>query len=493
MAAKQSGTGTALASSQQHSEADASPETALARQRDAFRREGVVAAATRIDRLERCLALLVDHQQQICSAINEDFGNRSRHVSLMIDIYTSVNTIKNARKRLKKWLRPEKRKAPFPLNLFGARAYIHYQPKGVVGLMTPWNVPVNMIFSPLSDILAAGNRCLIKPSEYTPALATLMAELFSHYFDETEIKVINGDASVGAAFSALPFDHLMFTGATSVGKQVMQAAAQNLTPVTLELGGKSPLIISDQVDMQDAVAKLISGKTMNAGQLCICPDYALVPHTRLEAFLSLCKQQMAQLFPTLRDNPDYVSVINARHYERIQGYISEARERGHRVIELNPANESFAGQQHFRIPLHLIVNPDEDCRVMQDEIFGPILVVRSYRHIDEAIDYINDRPHPLALYYFGKDRDECKKVLDQTIAGGVTINDVMMHFSCDDLPFGGIGSSGMGNYHGREGFRTFSHAKAVLRQGVINLPKLAGTLPPYGPNIDKMMAAQIRK
>lgn len=466
---------------------------ALERQRTAFAREGSVAWGTRVDRIDRCIALLVDNQQKIIHAVNADFGNRSRHVTLMVDIFTSVATLKHAKKHVKKWMKPERRKAPVPINLFGARALVHYQPKGVIGLMTPWNVPINMIFSPLADILAAGNRCMIKPSEYTPATGELMKELFARYFDDSEITVVTGGADVGAAFSALPFDHLIFTGATSVGKLVMSAAAKNLTPVTLELGGKSPVIVGDSADLDDTAGKLIAGKTMNAGQLCICPDYALVPHSRLEALLLRLRENAVKMFPTLKHNPDYVSLINERHYHRIRNYIDDARKHGARIIEINPANEDFSDASAHRLPPCIIVNPPDDSLVMQDEIFGPILVVKSYNEVDEAIRYVNARPRPLALYYFGRDKAEQQRVIDETISGGVTVNDVMMHFSCDDIPFGGVGPSGMGNYHGFEGFKTFSHAKAVLKQGFVNLGKLAGTLPPYGTNIDKMMAAQIKK
>jgi coniferyl-aldehyde dehydrogenase len=465
----------------------------LQRQRDAFAREGVVAWGTRVDRIDRCIALLVDHQQKIIQAINTDFGSRSRHVSLMVDIFTSVATLKHAKKNVKKWMKPQRRKAPMPINLFGAKAMVHYQPKGVIGLMTPWNVPINMIFSPLADILAAGNRCMIKPSEYTPATGELMQELFARYFDDTEITVVTGGADVGAVFSALPFDHLIFTGATSVGKLVMAAAAKNLTPVTLELGGKSPVIVGDSADLDDTAGKLMAGKTMNAGQLCICPDYALVPHSRLEALLLRCRESAEKMFPTVKNNPDYVSLINERHYHRIKSYVDDARARGARIIELNPANEDFSDASAHRLPTYIIVNPDDDSLVMQDEIFGPILAIKTYNQVDEAIRYINARPRPLALYYFGRDKAEQQRIVEETLSGGITINDVMMHFSCDDIPFGGVGPSGMGNYHGFEGFKTFSHAKAVLKQGFVNLGKLAGTLPPYGNNIDKMMAAQIKK
>lgn len=462
-------------------------------QRAAFKKEGQVTYQTRIDRLDRCIGLIVDHQNEICEAVNKDFGCRSKHVTLMTDLFTSVSTLKFAKKNLKKWMKGEKRSSPIPMNLFGGKSIIHYQPKGIIGIMTPWNVPVNMIFSPLADALAAGNRVMIKPSEFTPNTNAVMQGLFKKYFEETEIAFACGGPEVGAAFSNLPLDHLIFTGATSIGKLVMKAAAENLTPVTLELGGKSPAIVSDGSDISEVAAKIITGKSMNAGQLCISPDYAFVPASRLEAFIGTCKSTIAQLFPTITNNPDFVSLINERHFDRIKAYIDDAREKGARIIELNPAGENWDDGSKQKIPLHLVIDPSDDMRCMQDEIFGPILNVKTYRNLDDCISYINDRPHPLALYYFGSDKKEQQKIIDNTTAGGMTINDVAMHYANDDIPFGGVGDSGMGNYHGHEGFKTFSHAKSVFNPGFINLAKLAGTLPPYGDKLEKMMSSQIKR
>lgn len=466
----------------------------LERQRAAFDAEGEVAHATRVDRLDRCIALIVDNQKTIWEAIDADFGCRSRHVSMMTDLFTSVGSLKSAKKNLKKWMKPQRRRAPMPMGLFGARASVRYQPKGVVGIMTPWNVPVNMIFSPLTDVLAAGNRAMIKPSEYTPRTAEVMAQLFERYFEDTEISVATGGAEVGAAFSALPLDHLIFTGATSIGKLVMRAASENLVPVTLELGGKSPVIVSESMNVHQAAEKLATGKSMNAGQLCISPDYAFVPAARLETFINSFRQAFEQQYPSILDNPDYVAMVNERHFDRILGYLEEAREKGARVVELNPAGENWAAdRKRHKIPLHLVIDPDNDLLCMQDEIFGPILNIKSYRDVEDCIRFVNSKPRPLALYYFGHDTEEQEKVLSRTLSGGVTINDVAMHFSCDDLPFGGIGPSGMGSYHGFEGFKTFSHARAVYKQAKIDLMKMAGTLPPYSEKIDKMMAQQITK
>jgi coniferyl-aldehyde dehydrogenase len=388
-------------------------------------------------------------------------------------------------------MKPAKRKTATAI--FGEKASIEYQPKGVVGIMTPWNVPVNMVFTPMADALGAGNRIMVKPSEFTPATSALLEKLIPQYFDETEVAVVTGEADIGAAFSALPLDHIIFTGATSVGRHIMRAAAENLTPVTLELGGKSPVIISESADLADVGEKLISGKMLNSGQLCIAPDYVFVPATKLEAFLRQCEQNFNTFYPNIADNPDYVSMINERHYDRINRYIDEARDDNRRVIQYNPAKEDFSQQQHLKIPLTLIVDPADELLCMQDEIFGPVLNVKTYQSLDEVIGFINRRPNPLALYYFGKNKAEERRVLDETKAGGVTINNVGMHVGCEDIPFGGTGQSGMGSYHGFEGFQTFSHAKSVYRAGFVNLQALGDMLPPYSKKVDETMKKQIEK
>ena len=462
-------------------------------QRKAFRAEGFVQYGTRIDRIERCIALLVDNQEAICNALSADYGCRSPYITRMAEIMTSVGNLKHVKKKLKSWMKPERRSAPVPMNLFGARALVYHQPKGVVGNMTPWNIPVGMVFSPMADILGAGNRVMIKPSEFTPQTSELTRELIGRYFDRSEIAVMTGGPEVGAAFASLPFDHLLFTGATAIGRMVMRAAAENLTPVTLELGGKSPVIVSASADIEDTAGKIVTGKGQNAGQLCIAPDYAFVPESRLEVFLESCRKNFVAQYPTTVLNPDYNAMINERHYDRVLGYIEEARAAGARIIELNPGREDFSDRVRHKIPLHIVVNPDDGLKVMQEEIFGPVLVVKTYRDIGECIAYVNARARPLALYWFGRDEAERERVLRETISGGVSVNNVMMHFACDDLPFGGVGGSGMGHYHGRDGFRTFSHAKGVFREGRLNLSKLAGTLPPFGPKLAKMLDGQIRK
>ncbi|MDH3641428.1 MAG: coniferyl aldehyde dehydrogenase [Gammaproteobacteria bacterium] len=465
----------------------------LDRQREAYLAAGRVSAEVRVDRLERAVGLLQTHQQKLVDAMTADFGHRSEHQSLFTDVAGSIGPLRHAQKHLAGWMKPEKRKAgPFPLNLLGAKARVEYQPLGVVGVISPWNFPVNLTFTPLAGILGAGNRCMIKPSEYTPATSEVMAEIFPTVFDETEIAVITGGPQVGGDFSGLPFDHLLFTGATSIARHVMRAASENLVPVTLELGGKSPVVVGRSADIQKTTDAIMMGKMMNAGQICLAPDYVFVPEESVDEFVESSARSVARMYPTLLDNPDYTSVINQRHYERLNSYIEEAREKGAKVVEVNPADEDFRQQPHHKIPPTLVIDPDDSLQVMQDEIFGPVLPVKGYSKVDETIDYINHNPRPLGLYYFGQDGSEEDQVLSHTTSGGVTVNDVVMHVAQEDLPFGGVGPSGMGAYHGHDGFKTFSHAKAIFTQSKLNVADLAGLRPPYGEKMLKAVRGQMR-
>ena len=465
----------------------------LDRQKAAHIKEGPAPAERRIDWLDRCIDLLVSHKTQIVEAMASDFGHRSHDQSLLTDVFGSIETLKFAKKHLRSWMRPEKRRPNFPLGLLGAKAEVQFQPKGVVGVISPWNFPVNLTFTPLAGVFAAGNRVMIKPSEFTPATSELMARMFRLAFDETEAAVITGGAAVGEAFSRQPFDHLLFTGATSIAYHVMRAAAENLVPLTLELGGKSPTIVGKGADMAQAAQKIMVGKTLNAGQICLAPDYVFVPEGQAEAFAAAAESAIGTMYPTLKDNPDYTSVINQRHYDRLQGYVADAKAKGAKVVEINPAKEDFTQQPYHKIPPTLVLNPTEDMKIMQDEIFGPLLPVKTYGSIDEVVGYVNDHPRPLGLYYFGNDGAETAKVLERTTSGGVTVNDVIMHVSMEDLPFGGVGPAGMGAYHGIDGFRTFSHAKAVYRQSRFDVAGLAGLRPPYGEKLRAMMTKQIKK
>jgi coniferyl-aldehyde dehydrogenase len=466
----------------------------LARQKAAHLRDGAPTAEQRIERIDRCIGLLIDHRAQIEEALNVDFGSRSREATAFTDVAGSIGPLKHAKAHLAKWMRPEKRKTtPAILGLFGAKAEIRFQPKGVVGVISPWNFPVNLTFAPLAGILAAGNRAMIKPSEYTPATSELMKTMFGKVFSEEEIAVVTGGPEIGEAFAHLPFDHLIFTGATSIARHVMRAAADNLVPLTLELGGKSPVILGKSADLGVAAARIMNGKTLNAGQICLAPDYVLAPHDRVEGFVEAARASVSKMFPTIKDNPDYTSIVAQRHYERITGYIDDARAKGARIVELKPEGEDLTQQEHRKIAPTLILEPTDDMKVMQEEIFGPVLPVKSYRSVDEAIAFVNGRDRPLGLYYFGDDEAEREKVLTRTTPGGVTVNDVIMHVAQEELPFGGIGPSGMGSYHGFDGFREFSHRKAIYSQIKKDIGPLQALRPPYGPAIRKMLAAQIRR
>ncbi len=465
----------------------------LQRQKAAHLRDGAPSVELRIDRLERCIKLLITYETQIIAALNADFGNRAAAVSGITDVAGSLGPLKHAKARVKAWMRPEKRKTtPALLGFLGAKAEVQYQPKGVVGIISPWNFPVNLTFAPLAGVLAAGNRAMIKPSEFTPATSELMAKMFADVFSEDEIAVFAGGPEVGQAFSELAFDHLIFTGATAIARHVMKAAAQNLVPITLELGGKSPVILGRSADYTTAAARVMAGKTLNAGQICLAPDYVLAPEDKLRQFVSAAVESVETMFPTIKDNPDYTAVIADRHYERIQGYVDEARAKGVEVIEINPAGEDFSQQQHRKIPPTLIINPTDDMKVMQEEIFGPVLPVKTYATVSEAIAYVNAHERPLGLYYFGADAAEEAQVLNGTTSGGVTVNDVIFHVAQEELPFGGVGPSGMGSYHGVDGFREFSHRKSIYHQLKKDLGPMKALRPPYGEAVMKYIAGAMK-
>lgn len=437
----------------------------LAKQRAAHIKEGPPSYEWRIERLDRIIGLLVDYKDEITETISADFGHRSKDQTMLSDVADSVGCAKHCKAHLKSWMKSSSRGVAIPLlKLFGAKSELVYQPKGVIGVVAPWNFPVNLCFNPLSGAIAAGNRVLIKPSEFTPRTSELIDRMIRTAFDEDEVAVVQGGPEVGQAFCSLPFDHLVFTGATSIARHVMRAASENLVPLTLELGGKSPVILGKDADMELAAGRVMNGKTLNAGQICLAPDYVMVPEENAKSFVDEAVKAVHRMYPTIKDNPDYTSVINQRHFDRLQGYLDDAKAKGAEIVEINPASEDFAQQPHRKIPPTLVLNPTEDMKIMQEEIFGPLLPVKTVKSTDDAIDYINGHDRPLGLYYFGNDAGEREKVLTKTTSGGVTINDVLFHVSQHDLPFGGIGPAGMGSYHGIEGFREFSHAKSVYTQ-----------------------------
>jgi coniferyl-aldehyde dehydrogenase len=475
---------------------DSAPTTGmagiLAKQKAAHIRDGIPSLAKRIEWLDKSIDLLVTYGDELNDAMSQDFGHRSKDQSALTDIAGSIGALKHAKKHTAKWMRPDKRKPEFPLGLLGSKAEIQFQPKGVIGVISPWNFPVNLTFTPLAGVFAAGNRCMIKPSEFTEATSEVMRKAIAQYYSEEEVAVITGGPDIGAEFTKLPFDHILFTGATSVARHVMRAAADNLVPLTLELGGKSPVVLGRSADLQKAANRIMAGKTLNAGQICLAPDYAFVPKEKTSEFVAAATKAVETMYPTgLKDNDDYTSIVNQRHYDRIMGYIDEAKSKGAQVVEINPMGENFAQQPHHKIPPHIIVDPSDDLSVMQDEIFGPILPIKSYSDTKQAVDYINAHDRPLGLYYFGEDAAEKDLVLNNTTSGGVTVNDVVFHVAQEDLPFGGVGPSGMGSYHGREGFLEFSHKKAVYTQTGSEM--LAMMRPPYGATYRKQVQGRMKR
>jgi coniferyl-aldehyde dehydrogenase len=444
-------------------------------QRLAFAAERFPDAATRRGRLERMRRLVEENEQRFASAISADFGNRSRHETVIAETFFVLAGISHARRHLAQWMK--KRRVGTSFHSLPGASWILPQPLGVVGVVSPWNYPLQLALAPAVAALAAGNRVMIKPSEITPRLSRLLAELVVAFFAPEECTVVAGDAELGKAFVRLPFDHLLFTGSTAVGRQVALAAAANLTPVTLELGGKSPAIIDDSADLADSARRIAAGKLFNAGQTCIAPDYVLVPAGKQQAFAGAYVQAVRELYPTLERNPDYTSVVNERHYARLQMLLDDARAAGARVVEVNPGGEPQEPAARRMRP-HLLLQVDGSMAVMREEIFGPLLPVVPCDTAAQALAFVNERPRPLALYWFGRDRSRAEQVLRATISGGVTINDVLLHIAQENLPFGGVGDSGIGAYHGEWGFRLFSKEKAVFEQS-----RLAGTAmlwPPFG-------------
>ncbi len=430
---------------------------------------GPASAALRRDRLLRSAALLRDNHQEICDAIRRDFGQRSAYQTMVADLASTLHLLQHAADHVEQWMQPEAAEVP----VAGMQASIVPQPLGVVGIISPWNFPINLAFGPLASVFAAGNTAMLKPSELTPHTAQLLVELAARYFAAEELTVITGDASVGQAFSALPFDHLIFTGSSAVGRQVMRAAADNLVPVTLELGGKSPVVVDASADLRRVVERTLTVKTFNAGQICVAPDYLLLPAAASHDLETLARTFVAHSFPTIQHNPDYSAIINERHYLRLISLLDDAQAQGARVISLAPAGEPAFNSVTRQIAPHLVLGVTDQMRIMQEEIFGPLLPVKTYSgDLHEAIRYINQRPRPLALYYFGDDAAQQQLIAERTTSGALVFNDVMTHVSMTSLPFGGVGASGTGAYHGIHGFRRFSHFKPVVTQdqaGTTNL------------------------
>jgi coniferyl-aldehyde dehydrogenase len=452
----------------------------LEKQQLAFKAQPFPDYATRTEKLRNLKRLILDNQDALIGALRLDFGQRSADDSLIGDILTTVSGINYSIKQLKKWMKPKRKH----IGILFQPAYgqVMCQPLGVIGIIVPWNYPLFLSMGPLITALAAGNRAMLKMSEHTPNTNELLANLLASEFAIDEVAVIGGEANVAAAFSAMQFNHLFFTGSTQIGKLVMQAAAQNLVPVTLELGGKSPAIIADDMKLSTAVERFIFGKTLNCGQTCVAPDYIFCPQGKVDQLVEELQSRFSSMFPCVQENNDYTSIINQRQYDRIQHLLDDAVQKGATVIPL-AVEETDATKR--KVPLTIVTNVTDDMQIMQEEIFGPLLPIKEYKDIDEAIGYINERPRPLALYIYSFDKHIQHKILQETITGGVCINDAAFHVAIDDLPFGGVGASGMGNCHGEEGFIRFSHAKSILTRGKISFASLL--FPPYGTAVHNLV------
>lgn len=447
-------------------------------QKQAFKAQTYPGFEQRKQHLQTLYQMVAQHQDEIAEAISRDFSNRSADETRLFEVMTSLNGIKHSLKHLRKWMKPSKREVGI---LFQpASGYVMYQPLGVIGVIVPWNYPLFLAIGPLAQALAAGNNVMLKMSEYTPAFSEVFKKLIAENFAQSHVNVITGDAQIAQEFTQLPFDHLLFTGATSIASHVLHAAAEHLTPVTLELGGKSPVIVAPDADLKESARRIAFGKTMNAGQTCVAPDYALVHRSQQDEFIKAYFDVIQQFYPdSIHANPDYTAIVNERQFARLQHYLLDAQQKGAQLIQIEPEADGR------RMPHAIVTDVNDAMQLMQNEIFGPILPIVCYGHMDEAIEYINARERPLALYYFGYNKAEQQKVLHETHSGGVCLNETLMTAGMEDMPFGGIGASGMGHYHGHEGFKTFSHAKSVFVRPKFSLMKLI--YPPYGTWIQQLI------
>ena len=450
-------------------------------QKTAFNKASMPSAEQRIKDLTALKKITIKYQDQLAAAVSKDFSGRSKDETLFGEILTSVKSINMAIKKTRQWMKPSRRKVG--LLFVPAKNEVQYQPLGVVGIIVPWNYPILLALGPLIAALSAGNRAMIKMSEFTPNLNKVFKTMIADVFEENQVCVIDGEMEAAIAFTELPFDHILFTGSTRVGRSVMAAAAKNLTPVTLELGGKSPAIVSEHIPMKDAAERICFGKSMNSGQTCVAPDYILIQKSKELDFIQAYVQAFTKMYPTLKDNDDYTAIISDAQHQRLTHLMTDAKEKGADATEINPADEDLSTGRKMA-PV-ILQNIKQDMNIAEEEIFGPLLPIISYENVDEAIEYVNDRPNPLALYYFGYDKAEQQKVLERTLSGGACINDTLTHLAQEDMPFGGVGDSGMGSYHGKEGFITFSKAKSVHRKGRISTGKLI--FPPHNSFIHKMI------
>jgi len=438
---------------------------------------------TRCDHLKRLEAILVDNQQEIAEAVSSDFGNRAYQETRLIEVFLPVDLLRYTRKNLRKWMKPQKRKTSVWFKPGKNRVWP--QPKGVVGVIAPWNYPLFLVIGPLASALAAGNRCMVKMASNSQNLCRLMADLVAEQFDEDTLAILPGVSA--SEFTPLPWNHLVFTGSPQSGKTVMKTAAENLTPVTLELGGKSPSIVCDDFDMKTAAERILHGKFINAGQTCVCPDYLFVPEGRVQEFIDHARAIIPKRYPELADVA-YTSIVDKKSFDRLSDTVADARQKGAKIVKLIPGEES--DESIRKISPLLVTNVSDDMVLMQDEIFGPILPIMAYRDLDQVLEYINDRERPLALYVFSKDKQVQEHVLKNTLSGGVCINECVFHAGQHDMPFGGIGNSGMGHYHAREGFVELSKMRPIFQQS--SHPSSPLLYPPYGKVFDTIYKLMIK-
>ena len=457
----------------------------IANQKFAHHASLPVSAQTRQKRLQNVINLLIDNHALLTDAMDEDFGGRDKTFSLMNDVLGSVLSLDHARKRVPIWMRPSKRPTLIPFSWFGAKGELRYYPKGVVGILGAWNAPLFTLFAPLSSTLAAGNRAVLKPSETVPYTANLLAKLFSENIDPDIVSIVTGGPSVAAEFCAQPFNQIVFTGGAEIGKKVLAAAASNLTPVILELGGKSPVIISDTADLEDAANKIALGKGSNAGQICISPDTIYVPEALVSKFTEHLSQAYSKYYGT---ESMTTSIVNSRHHKRLAETLRDASKFGAKLEKAG-----WPDGKGRREALAIVVDANQDARIRNEEIFGPAISVLPYKHLDEVISDIKSRTEPLALYYFGRNKAEEQFVFDNLISGGAGTNDVMMHAAMNDAPFGGFGGSGMGSYHGKEGFNALCHARTHYRAGWWDPREKFDMLPPYSEKLKAMVEKTTQK